>query len=62
MGGRTTDRMRDQSSTVEADEAHGIGARLVSLVPAISNAPTLPAKSIDRTRPDARRRQRHATY
>jgi integrase len=34
--GHTTDRMREHYSTVGADEARGIGARLVSLVPALS--------------------------
>jgi integrase len=34
--GHTTDRMREHYSTVGADEARGIGARLVSLVPAVS--------------------------
>ena len=33
--GHTTDRMREHYSTVGADEARGIGARLVSLVPAV---------------------------
>ena len=31
--GHTTDRMREHYSTVGTDEARGIGARLVSLVP-----------------------------
>ena len=34
--GHTTDRMREHYSTVGTDEARGIGARLVSLVPAVS--------------------------
>jgi integrase len=34
--GHTTDRMREHYSTVGADETRGIGARLVSLVPAIT--------------------------
>jgi len=34
--GHTTDRMREHYSTVGADEARGIGARLVSLVPAVA--------------------------
>lgn len=35
--GHTTDRMREHYSTVGTDEARGIGARLVSLVPAVSD-------------------------
>jgi integrase len=34
--GQTTDRMREHCSTAGADETRGIGARLVSLVPAIT--------------------------
>ena len=34
--GHTTDRMREHYSTVGTDEARGIGARLVSLVPAVT--------------------------
>jgi integrase len=34
--GHTTDRMRQHYSTVGDDETRGIGARLVSLVPAVS--------------------------
>jgi integrase len=33
--GHTTDRMREHYSTVGADEARGIGARLVSLLAAV---------------------------
>jgi integrase len=36
--GHTTDRMREHYSTVGADEARGIGARLVSLVPAVARS------------------------
>jgi integrase len=36
--GHTTDRMREHYSTVGRDEARGIGARLVSLVPAVSGS------------------------
>ena len=34
--GHTTDRMREHYSSVSADEARGIGSRLVSLVPAVA--------------------------
>jgi integrase len=33
--GHTTDRMREHYSSVSADEARGIGARLIQLVPAV---------------------------
>ena len=33
--GHTTDRMREHYSTVGADEARGIGERIISLVPAV---------------------------
>ena len=36
--GHTTDRMREHYSTVGPDEARGIGARLVSLVPAVTTS------------------------
>jgi integrase len=35
--GHTTDRMREHYSTVGSDEARGIGARLVSLVPGVTS-------------------------
>ena len=35
--GHTTDRMREHYASVSADEARGIGARLVTLVPAVAS-------------------------
>lgn len=47
--GHTTDRMREHYSTVGADEARGIGARLVSLVPAVAASATKSGRSSGRS-------------